>query len=295
MRKPNMSSAAFALSAVALFVALGGTTWASGLIAGGQIKNGTITSKKIHKGAVTSVDLAKGAVQTANLAGDAVQSADLADGSVTTSKIGNQAVGTTQLAAGSVTSSQLAAASVTATKLAPNAVSSANVIDGSLTASDVASNTFLPANGTATNSTELGGRLPSAFVQGKGNILLNRITVAAGVSGQFLLDVGLGEIDGTCLAGAKPELSFTAEVNDPTFVEWGTLYPNTADVNTANALAIGSTYTEPNSGGGSGLPQAVTFQITYNDGSTNQMATVWMTAQDEGGTCVFTAQAVTSL
>ena len=292
MRKPSMSSAALALAAVALFIALGGTTWASGLIGGGQIKNGAITSKKIHKGAVQNVNLAKGAVESANLAGGAVQNANLTDGAVTTSKLGNQAVGTTQLAAGSVTASQLAAGSVTATSLAPNSVSSASVIDGSLTASDVASNTFLPANGTATDSNELGGNPPSAFIKGKGNVLLNRISVASGVSGQFLLDVGLGEVDGNCLAGAKPELSFTSEVNDPTFVEWGTTFPNTADINTSNALTIGTTFTEPNS---TGLPQAVTFQIADNDGSANQMATVWMTGQDEAGTCVFTAQAVTSL
>jgi hypothetical protein len=50
------------------------------------------------------------------------------------------------------------------------------VADGSLTAADVASNTFLPANGTANNSTDLySGRL------GPARGVVDRVELASGL------------------------------------------------------------------------------------------------------------------
>jgi hypothetical protein len=301
MKRFHTSGVAIVLAGAALFVSLGGTSWASGLITGGQIKKGAITSSKIGHGQVKNVNLAAGSVATKDLRNGAVTNPKLATGAVTTGKIAAGAVTSGQLGAGAVTSGQLGAGAVTTGKIAAgavtsgqlgaNSVNSANVADGSLTASDIAPNTFLPTNGTAANSNELGGKSPSSYIQGQGSVLLNRITVPAGTSDQFLLDVGLGEIDGTCLAGAKPEVSFTSEVQDPNFVEWGTTFPSTTDINTANALAIGASFIEPNSGG---VPQAITFQIALNNGTSNQMATAWTTDQDAGGTCIFTAQAVST-
>jgi hypothetical protein len=279
------------LAGGALFVSLGGTSWASGLITGGQIKKGAITSSKIGHGQVKNVNLAAGSVGTKNLKNGAVTSSKLANGATTTGKIAAGAVTTGTIGAGAVTTGKIAAGAVTSGQLGANSVNSGKVADGSLTASDIAPNTFLPTNGTAANSNELGGKSASSYVQGQGFVLLNRITVPQGTSGQFLLDVGLGEIDGTCLTGAKPEVSFTSEVQDPNFIEWGTTFGSTPDINTLNALAIGSTYTEPNSGG---VPQAITFQVALNNGSSNQMATAWTTDQDAGGTCIFTAQAMST-
>lgn len=252
MRKVNTSTVAIVLAGAALFTALGGTSWAAGLITGSQIKNGAITSSKIAHGQVKNANLAAGAVHTANLASQAV----------------------------------------TGPKIANNAITSSKVADGSLNATDLAPNTFLPAGGTAADSNKLGGKSPNAFVQGTGNMLVNRISIPAGNSNQFLLDVGLGEIDGTCLAGGKPELSFTAQVAPINLIEWATTYPNTVDINTTNGLTVGTSYIEPNT---SGLPQAVTFQAAASNTAANHVATAWTTGQDIGGTsCIFTAQALTT-
>ena len=104
--------------------------------------------------------------------------------------------------------------------------------------------------------------------------------------------VGLGEIDGSCLTGNKPQVSFTAEVQPTNLIEWGTTFGATPDINTINGLTIGSTYTEPNS---SGVPQAIEFQVAQTTGpSVNRVATVWTTGQAIGKDCIFTAQAVTT-
>lgn len=202
------------------------------------------------------------------------------NGSITSRKIGNGQVKTVNLAAGAVT----------AAKVSP----------GSLTAVDVAPNTFLAANGTAANSAQLGGMPASGFVQGTGNMLQHRIDVPAGTSGQLLVDVGLGEFDASCPvtgspATPKPQVSFTAEAQPLNFIEWGTTFGTTPDINTLNGLTIGQSYTEPNT---SGLPQAIQFQVAQNLGSAlgpSRVATVWTTDQQVGGTdCIFTAQALTT-
>lgn len=205
------------------------------------------------------------------------------NGSISSRKIGHGQIKQVNLASGSVHTKNLANNAVTTSKIAGGAVTSANV----------APNTFLAANGTATNSNELGGKLASSFIGGTGNVLQNRITVPAGTSGQFLLDVGLGEIDGSCLSpGGKPQVSFTAEVAPINLIEWANTFGGTSDVNTTNGLTVGNTYDEPNS---SGLPQAVEFQAAESNSTTNHIATAWTTGQDIGTTsCIFTAQAVTT-
>jgi hypothetical protein len=228
-----MSVAALAVSAAALFVAAGGTSWASSLISGSQIKNATITSEKIGPGQVKNVNLGSGAV--------------------TASKVSS----------------------------------------GSLTASDLPPNTFLPANGIAVDSNELGGKPPSEYVHGSSSVLFNKILVGYGQSQKPLLDLGIGEIDGNCSTTGVPQLSFTAEVTNPNMIEWATNYSGSGDVNTANALAIGDTFTAPYV---AMTPQAVTFQVAYNAGASNHLATAWTTAQDIGSiaVCLFTGEALTT-
>jgi hypothetical protein len=292
MRRLNPSWAALAIATAALFTTLGGPAWAAGLISGSQLKNGSITSKKIGRGqiksvnlaadAVHSTNLAAGAVQSTNLAAGAVQNSNLAAGSVASSNLANQAVGTSKLANSAVTGAQLANGAVTASSVAP----------GSLTAADVAPGTFLAATGTAANSNQLGGLSASHFVQGTGNLIQNRIDITVGTSSQFLLDTGLGEIDGTCLTGDKPEVSFTAEAQPLNLIEWGTTFGSSPDINTANALSIGSTYIEPNS---AAVPQAIEFQVAQVGVTPARVATVWTTGQPIGGTdCIFTAQSMST-
>lgn len=274
MRRFNTSRAALALSATALFVAVGGTSWATSLITGAQIKNGAITSKKIGPGQVKHINLSTGSVLTSNLGA----------GAVTTQNIAASAVATSQLADGAVTTS----------KLVNNAVTSAKVLDGSLTASDVAPNTFLLAHGTATNSLALGGAPASDFVAGGGRMVSARLVLAAGSGPAQMLELGFGHISARCGAGAIPTLRFVAELNIENLVDWTTNYgaPGSVEIQTTNALTAGNFYEEPHS---ATTPQSVTWQATYNDGTNEQVATAWTTGQDEGGRCVFTGQAFTTL
>jgi hypothetical protein len=271
-KKISPSWAALVVASVALFAALGGSAWAEGLISGSQIQSRSITSKKIGRGQIKAVNLAPGAVGSSNLAAGAVTSSSIADQAVTSNNLANAAV----------TSTQLADAAVTGAKVAP----------GSLTAADVAPNTFLAADGTAVDSNQLGGVPASGFVQGTGNMLRNWVEILAGASDQTLLDVGLGEVDGSCLAGGKPQVSFTAETQPLNLIESGTTAPNSPDINTDNGLTVGSSYVEPNT---SGLPQAIEFQVAQTGVAPPHVATAWVTGQANGvAACIFTAQALTT-
>jgi hypothetical protein len=254
MRRLNPSWAALALASVALFASLGGAAWAAGQISGSQIKNRSITSRKI----------------------------------------GRRQVKTANLAAGAVIASKVAHGSLTAADVAPNTFLAAHgTAANSNQLGGVSASGYLAANGTAANSDQLGGMPASGFVHGGGFMLQHKIDITVGSSNQLLVDVGLGEVDGSCLAGAKPQVSFTAEAQPLNLTESGTTFPSTADVHAANDMSIGTSYTEPDS---SSL-QALEFQVAQGDASINpsRVATVWTTGEGVGGTdCIFTAQALTT-
>jgi len=83
----NPSSAALALAATALFVALGGPAWAAGLIGTSQIRNGAITSKKIGHRQVKSININRGGVKTVNLSNGAVTADKVKTGSLTAADV----------------------------------------------------------------------------------------------------------------------------------------------------------------------------------------------------------------
>ena len=251
-----------------------------------QIKNGAVAAGKLKNGSVTAAKLAGGAVTAASLANGAVTAATLAPGAVTSNAISNQAVDTSKLATGAVANGNLAADAVTSDK----------VKDGSLTSTDVAPNTFLAANGTAVNSMQLDGLGPSEFVRGKARFMSARVVVPAGQSRE-VLELNFAHIEGTCSAGSVPTQSIVAELNLEnafyTAINFGpsSTAPGTTDIGTANALTAGTSLTATHT---SVTPQSVTWQAAYNDG-TDQVATAWVSDQDEGGSCVFIAQGTTTL
>jgi len=61
-RRSRTPSPALAISLIALFVALGGTAYASGLIPGSQIKNHSIPAKKLTKSAIKSLHGQRGPI-----------------------------------------------------------------------------------------------------------------------------------------------------------------------------------------------------------------------------------------
>lgn len=140
-----------------------------------------------------------------------------------TSVAASPLIGTHQLKDGAVTSSKIGHHQVKTGNIANNAVTSAKVADGSLTAADVAPNTFLPANGTAANSKNLGGRPSTDYMQGRGGMVFNRITVPAGQS-QLLLSFGFGDLIGKCAAGGIPQVAYQSDVSSVNLVDWVTDY-----------------------------------------------------------------------
>ena len=314
MKWINSSRVSLAMSGTALFVALGGTAVAVSQVGTQQIHNGAVASSKLKNGAVTNVKIKAGAVGRGKLADGAVSTAKLADGAVSTAKIGAGAVGSAQVAAGGIATTNiadgaisspklgtgavgtgnLADAAVSNTKLAGDAVTSAKVADGSLTATDVAPNTFLAAHGTADNSTALGGLPANSFLRGAGRQVSGRLVLASNTGPVEFLELGFGHISGTCLSGAIPVLRFVADLPTENLIATTINFnaaPNVTDVQTTNALPAGTFYEEPHT---NTTPQSVTFQAAYNDGS-DHLATAWTTGQDEGGSCVFTGQAFTTL
>ncbi|MBS1891301.1 MAG: hypothetical protein JST59_08410 [Actinobacteria bacterium] len=251
-----------------------------------QIKNGSVAAAKLKNGSVTAAKLAGGAVTAGTLANGAVTAANLAPGAVTSGAIADQAVNNSKLATGAVANGNLAADAVTSDK----------VKDGSLTSSDIAPNTFLPANGTAVNSQQLGGLNPAEFVRGKARFMSARVVVPAGQSRE-VLELNFAHIEGTCSAGSVPTQSLVAELNLEngfyTAINFGTssTAPGTTEIGTANALTAGTSLIVPHT---SVTPQSVTWQAAYNDG-TDEVATAWVSDQDEGGSCVFIAQGTTTL
>jgi hypothetical protein len=257
----------------------------------GKLADGSVTAGKLHAGAVGTGQLAAGAVGTGQLAAGAVNTANIAGGAVTAGDLAGGSVGPAALAPGSVGSAALAPGSVTTSALAANAVTSAKVADGSLTASDVAPGTFLAAGGTAANSSELGGITPAGYVRGAGRLMSNRVVVPVGQT-VTLLELNFAHVDAVCEAGSIPVQRLVAELPLENVIYSAINSAAPTDVQTENALTAGNfleaTHTTT-------TPQTVTWQATFNDGSSDHFATGWTTDQVEAPNCVFTGQAITTL
>jgi hypothetical protein len=262
MLRMSSSRASLAISLVALFVALGGTALAVSKIGTSQIKSGAVTAKKLHSAAVTRGKIKAGAVGSGQLADGAVSSAKLAPNAVTTGAI------------------------------ADNAVTSAKVADHSLTAGDVAPNTFLAADGTAADSSKLGGLSPNAYVFGQGKLRSARLSLSPASPFTEFLELDFGHISGVCDAGLNGKIRFVADLPVDNLIFWIVNSGGTVDIQAHNSVGAGSSYDVSHTGG---LPQSVTFQATYNDGSQEHLATAWTTVQTVNNECVFTGQAITTL
>lgn len=142
---PPVQLAALALACLALFVALGGTSYAAKLLIGPkQIKNNAVTTKKIKNGHVRSADVANGGVQLVDLSGplqaQIEDSFELLDGSVTTAKLANDAVTSPKVAANSLGAADLAPNSVGSSEVAPNSVGSGDIGSSAINGSELAGN-----------------------------------------------------------------------------------------------------------------------------------------------------------
>jgi hypothetical protein len=107
----------------------------------------------------------------------------------------------------------------------------------------------------------------------------------------LLVELDFAHIEAVCEGGSVPVLRLVAEVPLENAVYWSTNSGGAPDIETANAVGAGSFLEAVHT---TTAPQSVTWQASYNDGA-DQIATAWTTGQDEGGTCVFTGQAITTL
>jgi hypothetical protein len=133
---------------IALFVALGGTAYASNEWTGDNIVNGSLTTNDYKNNDIKGVDVENGTLGGNDLAAGAITSDEncvFPGICFDSTRIADRAVGASEISPGAVDSSELALGSVTPAKLAPDAVGSPAVAPDSLTGADVDESTLDPA------------------------------------------------------------------------------------------------------------------------------------------------------
>jgi hypothetical protein len=166
----NHLSFANAISMVALFVALGGTS-----IAAVSLSKNSVGAKQIKKNAVKAAEISRNAVGASEIRSNSVRGGDVGDGSIGSLDLGDNAVGSGELSDNSVGSGELSDNSVGSGELADGSVGSAEVTDGSLLESDMAPgvvdgpDAFARVQANATIQPNVAGFPP----QSKGTILIS--------------------------------------------------------------------------------------------------------------------------
>ncbi len=131
------------LSAMALFVALSGVTYAAtaakNSVKTKSIAKGAVTTPKIKNLAVTSAKLGNGAVTSAKIGASAVGSSQIADGSVRATDLGGGVVTTAKLQNGAVTDAKLATNAVTTNKVNSEAVTTGKLGNEAVTGAKLSS------------------------------------------------------------------------------------------------------------------------------------------------------------
>jgi hypothetical protein len=238
LSRTRLHLAALAVAGLALFVALGGTSYAAGLLIGTkQIKNNAVTSKKIKDNRVSSSDLKNNGVRSADIAdgtleltdlsgplqakvndvaGGLVDTGQLANGAVTNPKLATNSVSSSKVAANSLTSGDLGSSSVGSSEIAANAVGTSEIATGGAAGAEIATN--------AVQGDEVeNGSLTAADVgQYSGSANRNFGAIPAGACGFVFIDPvpGPGSIDNraslvTPGPGFGGNVSFHAEAEGP--------------------------------------------------------------------------------
>jgi len=172
------------VAVMALFISLGGFSYAAVQVGSKQIVNNSIRSRDIRNGAVASRDVKNGTIRTDDIANGRVATVDLADNAVDSGKLADNAVGTGKLADGAVGTGKLADGAVSSGKLADGSVGNADLDPGAAVAKGFASVAATNVDGPA-QVLSFGGQQTS--------------TAADGVSA---VRVGTGIYDVTFLANA---------------------------------------------------------------------------------------------
>jgi hypothetical protein len=161
------------LGLVAIFIALGGTTYAAQKVDSGDIDKNAVKSKHIGSGQVKSGDIGDGQVGTADLADSAVNSAKVADNSLTgadvnESTLSGVAASPTGAAGGALTGSypdpSLAPGTVGSSALADEAVTGGKIAAGTIDQSRI--ETLGLGTGVIADGAVTGGKLATDAVTG---------------------------------------------------------------------------------------------------------------------------------
>ncbi|MBJ7332460.1 MAG: hypothetical protein JHC95_21370 [Solirubrobacteraceae bacterium] len=274
-RRSDLLHPATIISSIALFVALGGVTYAAATIGSSQLKTGAVTRQKIKNKAVSPSKLANGAVTNEKLANNAITPLKLRTNAVTLGKIADGAVPTASLANGAVTESKLGSGSVTGAKLGGGAVGTGAIADGSVGTADL-------ANGAVTAA-----KLGTPVVEGTRQTVFE--TISPGTPKTLFTIAGFGKLEASCSAGATtvtytntatPTITSTFGITGGTTNHArATVAPNGTDA--TPALAAGAT------------PSIATWQLAYTDtAGTDRIATTTLTVAASGTDCVVTGDAI---
>jgi hypothetical protein len=187
----------------------------------------------------------------------------------------------------SLTSNKGTALSLSASPATPPLKVSNSVQVPSLNASELdgdTSSAFLPANGTAANSSELGG-LASDYVTGTGQIASDTATVASGTSAVVTVPGAVSHDYGLQLQCISATAEIGISATGTTLQYW--ILPPDGQPEGSGVLPLEST------AGLAGTTSAATWVVQVAFGST--MATTdWSAVVNTNGTCTFAAQTISN-
>jgi hypothetical protein len=272
---------ATAIAVLALLAAAGGPSWAAGLVGTAGLRAGAVTTAKLAPGSVTTPKIKAGAVTTAKLARGAVQGTAIFDGAITRSKLSRGAVDSLVIVPGAVETPQLHDGAVTTPKLADGAVTTTKLGAASITGAQVAADAI-----TADKIAD------GQVVEGGGRLLSNRLLLPAGAGSQLLDVVGVGNLLASCSTGVT-DLTFTNGTDATmTVVAVETIGAFPTDTTEISRVTLGP-------GGSVGLPGTGTRRWDVQASATDaagrdHVATLEVTSGSDLGTCVVTAQGLTT-
>lgn len=264
-RKADLLHPATVLAGIALFVSLGGVTYAAATIGTAQLKTGAVTRAKIKNRAVSPSKLANRAVTNEKLATNAVTPAKLRNGAVTVGKLADGAVQTSNLENGAVTESKVGAGAVTASKLGAGAVGAAALADGAVSAAKLA---------------------PGTAILGRGSALTFHKQLTNGQTLDVATIPGFGRLSATCTSGNATSTYTNGAGRAVTTRRVALTAGNPAAVSTS-WLGDGASHTVANAAG----DQSVTWQLGYTDAATvEHVATAEVSNVFDGTACYVMGQ-----
>jgi hypothetical protein len=268
------------IALVALFVSLGGVTYAAATIGTNQIKNGAVTNAKLRNGAVSGSKLrngavgrtkiARGAVRGDRIAREAVTARELARGSVNGAVLADNAVSNAKLGLAAVTGVKLADGAVAGTKLADRGIAGSKLADGAVGSGQLADGAVTAAK-----------LAPGAAVAGRGRLLSARVTLRAVAAEAPLLELpGVGTLRAGCTAGG-------------TTIGFRNAAGRVTEAQLAFQSARSPGFARSTSGDLGGVFED-DVSSTWQAASDGGIATIWVSTSAAAGGCVVTAQALVS-